>query len=338
MRQLILITSIASALAWSGAALAVVDEEKEVPVTGTDIPNATLVITDQSTGKTISTSKVTDGKTHISIHDKELNRKSKIIVTLKNEKGETLRDEKGKPIERRDITLGWIFENGVALNTQGGGRNSEGEHRQVVQRTPRTSEQPRSRGAVMPAPVLPEPYRGWQLGFGGDLGAATTRNKYEDVPAFASSGAVGGGHFDARFYFLSNAFLGFNAGMLASSVRGEDPATDAFANYKWQAWEMGQIGMKWTPPGTTTPLELYGGVGVTQGRIQVGFSGLESMSKTMDGVIFRVGGDIFVVPNVAIGMSYSYSQFSGSIGGDPVKTQINTFLVSATYYIPGLVQ
>ena len=82
------------------------------------------------------------------------------------------------------------------------------------------------------------------------------------------------------------------------------------------------------------PGRLVWGVGVTQGRVEVGFTGFESMSKTMDGVIFRLGGDIFVVPNFAIGMSYSYSQFRGAIGGDPVKTQINTFRLSATYYIP----
>jgi opacity protein-like surface antigen len=337
MRQLIFAISMASALAWSGAAVAVVDEEKEVPVTGTDIPNATLVITDRSTGKTISTSKVTDGKTHISIHEQQLNRKSKVIVTLKNEKGETIKNEKGEPIERRDITLGWIFQNGIALNTQGG-RSSESGRRQALQSTHHISGQPRSSSVVMPATAMPQPYRSWQFGLGGDLGAGTTRNKDDDVPAFASSGGLGGGHFDARFYFLPNAFVGFNAGILASSIKGDDPDTGAFANYRWQATEMGQIGMIWTPPGTATPVDIYGGIGLTQGSFRVGFVSLESTSKTLDGLILRAGWDIFVVPNFAIGMSYSYSQFSGTIGGDPVKTQINTFLVSATYYFPGLVQ
>jgi hypothetical protein len=149
MRQLIFVVSITAALAWSGGALAVVDENKEVPVTGTEVPNATLVITDESTGKTIATSKVTDGKAKISIHDPQLTRKTKVIVTLTNEKGEPLKNEKGEKIERRGVTLGWIFDNGIALNVQAGGGGSEGGNRQVTRGTHRLSEQPGSRTVVV---------------------------------------------------------------------------------------------------------------------------------------------------------------------------------------------
>jgi hypothetical protein len=280
MRQLISVVTVAAALAWSGMALAVVDEEKEVPVTGTEVPNATLVITDQSTGKTISTSKVTpEGKAKISIHEPRLNRKSKVTVTLTNDKGEVFRDEKGEKIERRDVTLGWIFENGIAFKTQGGKRSSEGGSRQVARGTAHVSERPRSRTVVAPAPISFQPYRGWQIGVGGDFGGATTRNRYDNFPAFDSSGVAGGGHFDARYYVVPNVFVGFNAGILAANIRGDDPDTGAFANYKWQAWEMGEIGTMWTPPGTTTPFDFYGGVGFTQGGIQAGIVGLNRCAR-----------------------------------------------------------
>jgi hypothetical protein len=57
----------------------------------------------------------------------------------------------------------------------------------------------------------------------------------------------------------------------------------------------------------------------------------ESMSKTLSGFMLRVGGDVHLM----VGASYSFSEFKATVDGDPIKTQLNMFLVNATYHFPG---
>lgn len=172
-----------------------------------------------------------------------------------------------------------------------------------------------------------------RLYVGGDLAFGTTWNTYDDFPAFSSSGIGAGGHVGLRYYFRPNAFVGGEAGWIGTNIRGTNP-DGAFVNYDWQAWQMGLLGVTFTPPQFPTPISVYVGAGATQGRITVGvdFSDFhESMSDVMTGTVARIGFEIPVRPNITLGASYQHSWFDGSIDGDPVKTQINTALLSVNY-------
>jgi hypothetical protein len=48
--------------------------------------------------------------------------------------------------------------------------------------------------------------------------------------------------------------------------------------------------------------------------------------------MLRAGGDVYVMPNLSVGAAYSFSQFRTTV--NPLKTQINMFLVSGSYHLP----
>jgi opacity protein-like surface antigen len=170
---------------------------------------------------------------------------------------------------------------------------------------------------------------------GGDIAFTTTHNEYGDVPAFSSDGPGAGAHVGLRYYFLRNVFVGFEAGWIGTSIRGSN-LDGAFTNYDWQAWQMGQLGVTFTPQGLATPVTAYMGLGATQGRVTVGFDSgnfHESMSDILTGTVVRAGVEFNIKPNWTIGASYQHSWFSGTIGGDLVKTQLNTALLTVNYMI-----
>jgi hypothetical protein len=100
-------------LAWSGTAWAIVNTDTDIPVTanGHDVPSGTVTITDTATGKTISTSKITQGKTHLTIHNEKLTEKTKVTVTVVN--GDTHETTK------QHDDLGLILSGGIVAVTQG---------------------------------------------------------------------------------------------------------------------------------------------------------------------------------------------------------------------------
>jgi len=168
---------------------------------------------------------------------------------------------------------------------------------------------------------------------GGNVAFATTWNNYGDFPGFSSSGPGGGGQAGARYYFQPNVFAGFEAGWIGTGIRGTNP-DGAFVNYDWQAWQMGQLGVTWTPQPFTSPVTVYGGIGLTEGGIRVGVdfgSFHEDMNTTMTGLVLRTGFEINVRPNLAIGAAYQYSRFDGTVDEYPVKTQINTLFLTFNY-------
>jgi len=170
---------------------------------------------------------------------------------------------------------------------------------------------------------------------GGDVAFTTTTNEYGDVPAFSSDGPGAGGHVGLRNYFQRNLFAGFEAGWIGTNIRGSN-LDGAFTNYHWQAWQMGQFGATFTPQGLATPVTAYVGLGYTQGRINVGFDSAifhESMSDTLTGTVVRAGVEFNIKPNWTIGASFQRSWFSGTIGEDPVKTRLNTALLTVNYMI-----
>ncbi len=170
---------------------------------------------------------------------------------------------------------------------------------------------------------------------GGDLTLATTWNNYADFPGFGSAGLGAGGHTGVRLYVRPGLFIGGEAGWIGTSIHGTNP-DGAFANYRWEAWQMGTVGRTWTPPGLTTPVTVFSGVGFAQGRIIVGVGNdfvHEEMSKTLTGFVLGSGVEFQVTPKVSVGASYMYSWFRGSIDTDPVKTQIHTGMLRINYLL-----
>jgi len=98
-------------IAWSGTAWAIVNTDQDIPVTanGHEVPSGEVTITETATGKVISKSKITQGKTHLTIHEKTLTEKTKVTVTVVN--GDTHETTK----EHGD--LGPILSGGIAAVT-----------------------------------------------------------------------------------------------------------------------------------------------------------------------------------------------------------------------------
>jgi opacity protein-like surface antigen len=334
-------------IAWSGAALAVT-QKTDITITdknGTPVKNQEVTFTVHEPAPKAQTGQKTEKPRQISQITKKTDDHGKVVLTYDDEDLKRgAQADISVPTDRgterlTDLSLAEIIKNGgvrleqfTATETapstpRRGERRVSGTH--AARGTSTTAAHARENAGFQPA-------AGLEFAIGGDLAWATTWNNYDGFPGFASHGFGGGGHVGLRYNLTQNIFAGFELGGVGTDIHGNNP-DGAFVRYRWQLWELGQIGVTWTPPMMTTPVTIYGAGGFAQGGVTFGVESdfvHESMSKTLGGYMLRAGGDVYVMPNLSVGASYSFSQFRTTVNGDPLKTQINMFLVSGTYHLP----
>ena len=121
MRKSVILFAALAACAWSSAAMAAVDETKDVPVTDEhgSIPSGTVKLVVAKTtpdgkvheGRTLAKARIVDGKAHIHVKDKEADRDTKILVIVEDNNGhETL---------TRPGTLGLFLDAGMNVSAGG---------------------------------------------------------------------------------------------------------------------------------------------------------------------------------------------------------------------------
>jgi len=348
MRRFFCLFGAVCVLAWASAAWAVT-QKTDLTITdksGTPVKNQEVTLTlhekpKPHTGKKaekprqisqIKTKTDDNGKVVLPYEDGDLEGGAQLDVETKTEHGTQY---------VTDLPLEQIVKTGRAQLD-----HSTATATAATPSTPSTSSSRTERTAV--THVTPAPTPAWQmptgimpstvLYVGGDFAVATTWNNYDDFPAFSSGGVGGGGHFGVRQYFYQNFFAGFEAGWIGTDIRGVNP-DHAFVNYDWQAVQMGQAGVTWTPQQSSSPITVYGGLGVTEGGIRLGVDAgafHEEMSKTLIGIVGRAGVEINFRPNMWLGAAYQYSQFNGTVSDSSVKTQIHMLLLTFSYAItPG---
>jgi hypothetical protein len=111
MRKLMIIATL-GAVAWSGAAWAVVDETQDVPVTDQSgaIPQGSVTLK-TTQGETIAHGSIHHGVVHLVVHSKKVDRDSKIVVIAY--------DDDTKKETRSEIILGSFLDTGLNVSTGG---------------------------------------------------------------------------------------------------------------------------------------------------------------------------------------------------------------------------
>jgi hypothetical protein len=115
MRSLKLAVAALAVGCWAGAAFAVVDETKDVPVTnqGSSIPEGHITI-ETTSGKPISSGKIVNGRAHLHIVDRRpsASRDEKVVTRIHDNKT-------GKTYTESDRPLGAVLDFGIDAATGG---------------------------------------------------------------------------------------------------------------------------------------------------------------------------------------------------------------------------